>query len=98
MVSRDEAQSRNYAAFRNAFGSDEEMLLSVTHPRLLAPEGLRFLDELTREIGGLGGVRRVYSLTNARHAVNGTVGSRMSPWSRAPSTFPVYPADPLRIG
>ncbi|MBP2678340.1 MAG: hypothetical protein H6Q82_1405 [Deltaproteobacteria bacterium] len=74
MVSRDEAQSRNYAAFRNAFGSDEEMLLSVTHPRLLAPEGLRFLDELTREIGGLGGVRRVYSLTNARHAVHGTVG------------------------
>ena len=75
MVSRDEAQNRNYAAFRNAFGSDEEMLLSVTHPSLLAPEGLRLLDELTKEIGGFGGVRRVYSLTNARHAVPSPVGA-----------------------
>ena len=91
MVSRDEAQSRNYAAFRNAFGSDEEMLLSVTHPRLLAPEGLRFLDELTREIGGLGGVRRVYSLTNARHAVNGTVGVENEPLVPRPFNVPGVP-------
>jgi hypothetical protein len=88
MISRDEAQNRNYAAFRNAFGSDEEMLLSVTHPSLLAPEGLRFLDELTKEIGGFGGVRRVYSLTNASHAVPSTVGAENEPLVPRPFNVP----------
>ena len=88
MISRDEAQNRNYAAFRNAFGSDEEMLLSVTHPRLLAPEGLRFLDELTKEIGSFAGVRRVYSLTNARHAVTSTVGAENEPLVPRPFNVP----------
>lgn len=88
MISRDEAQNRNYAAFRNAFGSDEEMLLSVTHPGLLAPEGLRFLDELTKEIGGFGGVRRVYSLTNASHAVPSTVGAENEPLVPRPFNVP----------
>ncbi|HLN92201.1 MAG TPA: MMPL family transporter, partial [Patescibacteria group bacterium] len=88
MVSRNEVQSRNYAAFRNAFGSDEEILLSVTHPRLLGPEGLRFLDELTKEIGGFAGVRRVYSLTNARYAVPSTVGAENEPLVPRPFNVP----------
>jgi predicted RND superfamily exporter protein len=79
MVSRDEALLRDYSAFRNAFGGDEEMLLAVRHPRLLAPEGLRFLDGLTEEIGKLRGVRRVYSLANARHAVPGPGGAESEP-------------------
>jgi len=88
MVSRDEAQSRNYSAFRDAFGSDEEMLLSVTHPRLLDPEGLRLLDGVTGEIGRIGGVRRVYSLTNARQAVSGPGGAESEPFVPRPLDAP----------
>jgi hypothetical protein len=88
MVSRDEGQARSYAAFRSAFGNDEEVVLSVTHPRLFAPEGLRFLDGLTREIGSLEGVRRVYSLTNARHAVNGPAGAENEPLVPRPFDAP----------
>jgi len=88
MVSRDEGQARSYAAFRSAFGNDEEMVLGVTHPRLFAPEGLRFLDGLTREVGSLEGVRRVYSLTNARHAVNGPAGAESEPLVPRPFDAP----------
>jgi predicted RND superfamily exporter protein len=88
MVSRDEAQRASYDAFRSAFGSDEEVVLSVTHPRLFGPEGLRYLDALTREIERLPGVRRVYSLTNARRAVNGPAGAESEPLVREPYDAP----------
>jgi uncharacterized protein len=91
MVSRDEEQARTYAAFRSAFGSDEEVVLSVTHPRLFTPEGFRYLDGLTLEIGSLEGVRRVYSLTNARHAVNGPAGAESEPLVPRPFDAPGIP-------
>ena len=91
MVSRDEAQRRSYAAFRSAFGSDEEVVLSVTHPRLFEPEGLRVLDGLTEEIRGLPGVRRVYSIANARHAVNGPAGAESEPLVPRPFDAPGVP-------
>jgi len=88
MVSRDVEQARSYAAFRSAFGNDEEVVLSVTHPRLFTPEGFRYLDGLTKEIGALEGVRRVYSITNARHAVNGPAGAESEPLVPRPFDAP----------
>ena len=88
MVSRDKEQARSYAAFRSAFVNDEEVVLSVTHPRLFTPEGLRYLDGLTKEIGTLEGVLRVYSLTNARHAVNGPAGAESEPLVPRPLDAP----------
>ncbi len=88
MVSRDEGQRRAYDAFRLAFGGDEELMLAVTHPRLFAPEGLRCLDGLTSEIGSIPGVRRVYSLVNARHAVNGPAGAESEPLVPRPFDAP----------
>jgi predicted RND superfamily exporter protein len=88
MVSRDEGQRRTYDAFRSAFGSDEELMLAVSHPRPFSPEGLRYLDELTAEIGSLPGVRRVYSLANARHAVSGPAGAESEPLVPRPFDAP----------
>ncbi len=88
MVSRSEAQNRATTEFRRIFGSDEEMAMSVTHPRLLEPEGLRLIDEMTERIGKLKGVRRVYSLANASHVVSGTAGAESVPFVPRPFEAP----------
>lgn len=71
----DPEQQSTYAAFKAAFGNDEDLLLTVTHPRLLAPEGLGLVDALTRTIAGWDGVRRVWSLTTAEELVPGDAGA-----------------------
>ncbi len=78
MVSRGAAESGIDSRFARSFGG-EETLLTVTHPRLLEPEGLRLLERLTEEVGRLDGVSRVYSLTNAVHAVPGADGAEEAP-------------------
>jgi predicted RND superfamily exporter protein len=45
MVAREEEQIRTYSKFRRIFGDDEDIILSVTHPRILEASGLRLLDE-----------------------------------------------------
>jgi predicted RND superfamily exporter protein len=88
MVSRGEAQNRAASEFRRIFGNGEEMVLSVTHPRLLEPEGLRLIDELTDRIGKFPGVRRVYSLANAGQVVSGTAGAESVPFVPRPFETP----------
>jgi hypothetical protein len=88
MVSRRESQSRATLEFRRIFGSDEEMVLSVTHARLLDPEGLRLIDTLTERIGKMKGVRRVYSLANASRVVAGTAGVESVPLAPRPFETP----------
>jgi len=78
MVSRGGAERRADSEFRRNFGG-EETLLTVTHPRLLEPEGLRVVDRLTEQAGGLKGVSRVYSLTNAKQVVSGPAGAETAP-------------------
>lgn len=78
MVSRGEAEQRADSEFRRNFGG-EETLLTVTHPRLLEPEGLRLVDRLTEQAGALEGVSRVYSLTNAKQVVAGPAGAETAP-------------------
>jgi len=64
-----------YDEFRHRFGSDEDLVLSVTLPHLLGAEGIRTLDALTARIEQLDGVRRVYSLSNAIELVPGPDGA-----------------------
>jgi uncharacterized protein len=75
MDSPSAEQRAVYDRFRGLFGSDEDLLLSVTHPRLLDVEGIRLLDDVTTRIAALDGVRRVYSLSNARELVPGPDGA-----------------------
>lgn len=66
---------RTYARFRQMFGSDEDILVAIGHERLLEPEGLELVAELTREIAALDGVRSAWSLANAEELVAGEVGA-----------------------
>lgn len=75
MNSLGEEQSAVYDAFRNRFGSDEDLVLSVTHPHLLGAEGIGLVDALTERVEGIEGVRRVDSLSNAVELVPGVSGA-----------------------
>ena len=77
--SSDAEQAETYARFKATFGSDEDLLLSVTSPRLLEPEGLALLSSLTERIAAIEGVRRVFSLANAQELVAGEAGIELAP-------------------
>ena len=79
MVSRDRQLQATYQLFRNTFGADEMLLLALTRPDLLRPEGLKTLDRLTGEVAALKGVTRVLSLTSALQLVAGDLGSETVP-------------------
>jgi len=79
MVSSQPEQLAAYDRFRDLFGNDEDLLLSVTHPQLLEPVGLSIIAGLTERIAGLAGVRHVLSLSNARQLVSGRYGAEDVP-------------------
>ena len=86
MVSRNQHLQVNYDLFRKTFGNDEMLLLAVTRPDLLLPEGLQAVERITREIAGLTGVTRVLSLTNALQLVPGDFGAETTPLVDKPYT------------
>ncbi|MFZ4855498.1 MAG: efflux RND transporter permease subunit [Desulfuromonadaceae bacterium] len=75
MVSRNQHLQVNYDLFRRTFGNDEMLLVAITRPDLLQPEGLRTVDRLTSEITRIKGITRVLSLTNAMQLVPGDFGA-----------------------
>lgn len=79
MVSQSRALLENYATYRNTFGNDEVLLLALTHPQLLGPEGLLSIDRMTRAISELQGISGVLSLTNAQQLVPGDFGAEARP-------------------
>jgi predicted RND superfamily exporter protein len=86
--SRDPAKLATYERFKAAFGNDEDLLLAVAHPRLLEPEGLGFVAELTERIARIDGVRGALSLANAEELVAGELGAEprrvaAPPWDGA---------------
>jgi predicted RND superfamily exporter protein len=85
---RDPTEAGIYERFRATFGSDEDVLLAVSHPRLLEPDGLLLVDALTRQIAGLDGVRHAYSLTNALELVAGDAGAEPAPLIPPPLDAP----------
>jgi predicted RND superfamily exporter protein len=85
---RDPEQLRVYADFRYTFGNDEDLLLTVTHPRLLDGEGLALIDALSQTIATWDGVRRVWSVTTVEELVAGDAGATptrlvVPPWEGA---------------
>ncbi|HYC00255.1 MAG TPA: MMPL family transporter [Candidatus Limnocylindrales bacterium] len=85
---RNPEQLAAYERFRQLFGSDEDLLLAVHDPALLEPEGLLRLDEITTHVGTLAGVRRVFSLTNAKQLVSGDIGAVEAPLIPRPLDAP----------
>jgi len=79
MVSQNSEQVATYAHFREAFGNDEDLLLSVTHPRLLSGDTLALIDTLTRRIAAIDGVTTVLSLSNAKQLVADRYGAQTRP-------------------
>ena len=86
MVSANRELQLNYELFRKTFGNDETLLLAITRPDLLQPQGLQMVDTITQEISGLRGVTRVLSLTNAVQLVAGDFGSEAVPLVAKPFT------------
>ncbi|HYC53574.1 MAG TPA: MMPL family transporter [Candidatus Binatia bacterium] len=75
---RNPEQLASYERFRQLFGSDEDLLLALHDPQLLSADGLRRLDDLTARAAAIDGVRRVFSLTNAKELVSGKIGAEES--------------------
>jgi len=84
----DAGELKTYADFQATFGSDEDILVAIGHPRLLESDGLALLAELTSEIEAMDGVRRAWSLANAEELVAGDTGVEprallSAPWDAA---------------
>ncbi len=87
---RDAAQTESYDRFRATFGSDEDLLLAVTHPKLLEAEGVRFLADLGARIARQDGVKQVFSLANAQQIIAGEGGAEMVPLAPPPFDAPGF--------
>jgi len=79
MNSTHPADRRAEEAFRRDFGSDEVIIVALTHPDLLGPRGLATIADLTSRIAALEGVRRATSLANVRQIVAGPEGALPAP-------------------
>ena len=97
MVSANRELQVNYELFRKTFGNDETLLLAITRPDLMRPEGLKAVDMMTEEISRLKGVTRVLSLTNAVHLVSTDFGSEAVPVVAKPFTEKDLPKTALAL-
>ena len=79
MNSARAAEQRAEVEFRRDFGSDEVIIVALTHPDLLGPGGLATIAALTSRIAALDGVRRATSLANVRQIVAGPDGALPAP-------------------
>lgn len=86
--STDAEDARTYADFKAAFGSDEDILVAIGHPRLLSGEALALLADLAGRIGAMDGVRRVWSLVGVEELVAGELGAEPRPLLPPPLDAP----------
>ena len=89
---RDSTLAATYDRFRATFGNDEDLLLAVTHPKLLEADGVQFVADLSSRIERLDGVKQVFSLANAQQIVAGDGGAEMVPVAPAPYDEPAFAA------
>ncbi|MCI0409444.1 MAG: hypothetical protein L0191_12945, partial [Acidobacteria bacterium] len=78
---------RELKEFHSTFGPDEVIVLALHSPQLFTQEGLKRLDELTREASRLPHVTRVLSPTSAKDLD----GDELGP-------FPLLPYEKVRLG
>lgn len=91
MVSRQTDQLAAYDRFHDRFGNDEDLLLSVSRPRLLQADGLSLLADLTERVAAIEGVRQVLSLANARQVAGGRYGAEAVPLLPPPEPGEDFP-------
>lgn len=88
MVAQDSQQEELHQRFKQLFGHDEYLLLSLTSPQLLDPAGLQLLDKLDGEIRAIAGVKSILSLSNARQLRGGDFGAEPAPLVERPLSNP----------
>lgn len=86
--STDAEDLRTYAEFKAAFGSDEDILVAIGHPRLSSGEGLSLLADLNGRIASMDGVRRVWSLVSVEELAQGELGAEPRPLLAPPFDAP----------
>jgi predicted RND superfamily exporter protein len=84
----DVEELETYAAFREAFGNDEDILVAVAHPGLLDTKGLSLVAAITEDIAAMDGVARVWSLATAEELVEGETGAEPKPLLSPPWDSP----------
>jgi len=93
MNARSDTRVQVYGSFRERFGNDEDLLLSVTRPGPIDASLLELLAGLTHEAEAIDGVARVYSLTNVRQLVTGRLGAEEAPLVAPPYATAVAELD-----
>jgi uncharacterized protein len=64
-ISQDDPVYQTYERFRTEFGGTRTLIIALKSDRIFTPEGLHFIDQVTRELERIERVERVYSLATA---------------------------------
>ena len=88
MVAQDPQQLQRDEHFKQLFGQDEYLLLSVTTPQLLEPAGLQLIRKLTQQLDAIPQVKSVFSLSNAQQIIRGRFGADIQPLISLPPDDP----------
>ncbi|MEW6322270.1 MAG: MMPL family transporter [Acidobacteriota bacterium] len=64
-ISPDDPVYQTYERFRDEFGGTRTLIVAIRAAGIFTPEGLAFIDEVTRDIEGVPLVERVHSLATA---------------------------------
>ena len=64
-ISRDDPAYQDYERFRTEFGGTRSLIVAIRSDRIFSPEGLGYIDRVTRELGHVDRVERVQSLATA---------------------------------
>lgn len=64
-ISRDDAAYQEYERFREEFGGTRALIVALESDRLFTPDGLAYLDRVSRDIARIERVDRVQSLATA---------------------------------
>jgi predicted RND superfamily exporter protein len=83
---------RAYGEFKQHFGNDEDIIVTVSQPAPLDAQGLALIDRISRHAATLEGVAHVFSLTNARQLVHGPLGAEEALLVESPLDGPAVPA------
>jgi predicted RND superfamily exporter protein len=64
-ISRDDPTYQDYERFRGEFGGTRNLIVALESERLFTPEGLSYIQRVTRDLEKVDRVERVQSLATA---------------------------------
>lgn len=88
LTADDPEAAAAWERFRAVFGDEEDVLVAVSMPDLLAPRGLAVVAALGERLGALDGVHGVLSVANARRLASGPDGPVDVPLLPSPDAAP----------